>query len=193
MSERGSKTTENAWQRAERDPEVVRARKTLSDLLTARQKVTDRLADLEAERATIDVTDPLAVERIGKLETEIAAAKAVRARAEERIEEAEQEADAAFKVARQTGVALLRAEQIRVKDRAVCALAEVLAADAELSALEGQIGHLGGYGGESVGDRLVSLARDAVGNWKHQKEDYPHKFACLAHSGNSGTQDEGAG
>ena len=144
MSERGSTITKNAWVGAERDPEVVRARKALGDLLTAKEKVTGQLAALEAERAEIDVADPLAVERIARLEAETAAAKAVRTRIESRIEEAEEEAVRAFKAARQTGVALLKAEQIRVKNRVVCALAEVLAGDAELRALEGQIGHLGG-------------------------------------------------
>jgi hypothetical protein len=168
---------ENAYTKAEQDRQVVKWRTNVATLEQSARKARATLKQREQERASLDLNDPLAAERMGKLGIEIEGHRAILAGIEKAIGEAEENADKAFKSARMAGLTGIRNEEIRVKDRAVKALAVVLEAAAELNLLHGSAGHLGGYSSETLTPELVNAARMEVERWKGQKAEYPHKFA----------------
>ena len=180
MSNRGSEITQNAWVRAEADPEVVRLRQHAADLRANAQRMQSEIKALRSERDGLDLTDPLVGERAGKLDLEIAGRKSTIVNIEDAASEAQSAAGKAFKAARMAGVGALHAEEDKVYGEIIGALEAVLAGADDLKVLHGQIGHLGGYGGKKLDDQLEIIARGVVQRWHSDEEDRARRLGKVA-------------
>ena len=177
---RGKEITENAWAKAEGDKTYLRWKQNAADLQASERRVRAALKEREAERAALDLNDPLAAERTGRLGVEIEAHRAVIAGIENAIGDAQEKAEAAFRAARLAGVQALRKDEMRAKDKAIAALEKVLALADELSAIHAQMGHLAGdVGAEFLDESLLRVARSQVNRWREMRREYPQKFEGL--------------